>query len=92
MATQSDEIANLITGVKESLEREIHSLGEGLFSRFDIQAARLERQGALIQTGSRWTARMNDWADKIDSALEQKDKQIAELAARVAKLEKGDSH
>jgi hypothetical protein len=54
----------------------------------DIQATRLERQGALIQTGSRWTARMNDWAEKVDSALEEKDKQIAELAARLAKLEK----
>jgi hypothetical protein len=31
---------------------------------------------------------MNDWAEKVDSALEEKDKQIAELAARLAKLEK----
>jgi biopolymer transport protein ExbB/TolQ len=92
MSTQPSDIANLITSVKESLEREIHSLGEGLFSRFDIQAARRERQGALIQTESRWTARMNDWADKVDSALEEKDKQIAELAARLAKLEKANGH
>jgi hypothetical protein len=32
-------------------------------SRFDIQASRLDRQAALIQTGSRWINRMNDWAD-----------------------------
>jgi BMFP domain-containing protein YqiC len=92
MSAQPNEIANLITSVKESLEREIHSLGEGMFSRFDILAPRLERQGALIQTGSRWTARMNDWAEKVDSALEEKDRQIAELAARVARLEKGHGH
>jgi hypothetical protein len=42
----------------------------------------------LIQTGKGWKARMNEWAERIDLALEEKDKQIAELAARVAKLEK----
>jgi hypothetical protein len=87
MSAQPNEIASLITSVKESLEREIHLLGEGLFIRFDMQAARLE-QGALIQTGKGWKARMNEWAERIDLALEEKDKQIAELAARVAKLEK----
>ncbi len=92
MSAEPNEMANLITSVKESLEREIHALGEGIFSRFDTQSARLERQGALIQTGSRWTARMNDWAEKVDSALEEKDRQVAELAARVAKLEKGNGH
>jgi hypothetical protein len=60
MSAELNEIANLITSVKESLERETHLLGEGLFSGFDMQAARLERQGALIQTGSGGTARRNE--------------------------------
>jgi len=42
----------------------------------------------LIQTGSRWTARMNDWSEKIDAALEQKDKEIAALVERIEKLER----
>jgi hypothetical protein len=84
--------------MKESLEREIYgSLGrlEGkidvgfhdVTTRFDTQAGRLERQGGLLQTGSRWTVRMNEWAEKVDRSLETKDRQIAELRARLEKLE-----
>jgi hypothetical protein len=91
VSTQPNDIATLLTSFKESLEREIHSLGEALLTRFDTQAARLERQGALIQTGSRWTGRMNDWSEKVDAALEQKDKQIAALVERIEKLERNKS-
>jgi hypothetical protein len=58
---------------------------------FDTQAARLERDAALIQTGSRWTSRMNDWAEKVDRALETKDQQIAALTKRIEQLE-GNRH
>jgi hypothetical protein len=91
MSTQPNDIAALLTSVKESLEREIQGVSgkiDTLLTRFDAQAARLERQGALIQTGSRWTARMNDWSENVDAALEQKDKQIAALVARIEKLER----
>ena len=94
-------LEQLIIDVKESLEREIGGLDRGLGSlrqamqegfaqvivRFDTQAARLDRQGALLQVGSRWTARMNDWAEKIDAALEAKDREIAELRQRLSALE-----
>jgi hypothetical protein len=53
----------------------------------DTQAARLDRHSALLQTGSRWTNRMNQWAEKVDAALEVKDKQIAQLSEPVRKLE-----
>ena len=66
--------------VKDSLEREIHGLGRemrGEFAqlkaeintRFDTQAARLERHAGLWQTGSRWSGRMDIWAEKIDDVL-----------------------
>jgi len=84
---EPDHLETLLISVKESLEREIRSLGETLTTRFDDQAARLERHAALIQTGSRWTSRMNDWAEKIDRALDVKDKQIADLTRRVQDLE-----
>ena len=89
-----DRLERLIFYVKESLEREFRRLSDELKagfahmnSRFDLQAARLDRQGALIQTGSRWTARMNDWAETVDQALERKDREIAELRRRVDRLE-----
>lgn len=87
MADQLNNPERLLIDFKESLERDIQSLRDLITTRFDTQAARLERQGALIQTGSRWTSRMGDWSEKVDAALEQKDKQIAELIRRIEKLE-----
>ena len=97
-----EHLEQLIVDMKESLEREIHALDRNVSSRidsldskmsallirFDDQAARLDRQGALIQAGSRWTNRMNHWAEKIDTAMDKKDVQIAELRDRIERLEK----
>ena len=87
-------LADLITNVKESLEAELDSKTESLRHdikdlgvRFDNQAARLERHAALLQTGNRSIARLNDWSAKVDAALEVKDKQIADLNERLRKLE-----
>lgn len=58
-----NDVLSLLTDMKESLEREIRSVGErvdrvehkvdGLVERFDTLEARMKRQGALIQTGGR---------------------------------------
>jgi hypothetical protein len=80
--------------VKESLEREIHpfrdEMREGFAAvntRFDNQAARMDRQAAPIQTGSRQIVRFDEWADKVDRALDAKDRQIMELMDRIRRLE-----
>ena len=76
--------------MKESLERELRSVGDkldGITARFDTQATRLERHAMLWQTGRRWSARMDDWADRIDAALETRDREIAELRKRITDLE-----
>ena len=90
-----EHLEKLIVDFKESLEREIlevkREMREGfahILVRFDNQAARLDRQAGLLQTGSRWIARTNDWTEKIDQALETKDREIAELRMRLEKLEK----
>src|SRR5882724_4522994 len=79
----SESLGQLITSVKESLEREMRSGLEIMEGRFDSQAARLERQGGLLQTGSRWTGRMNEWAERVDDLLEAKEHDIAELRRRI---------
>ena len=87
----SDHLEQLIVDVKESLEREIHRVGDKidqLNTRFDTQAARLERHAGLWQTGARWSSRMDAWAEKVDGALEAKDREIAELRERLIKLER----
>ncbi len=95
-------VEQLIMDLKESLERELAGLRQELRaltndvqqgfshvnSRFDIQATRLERHAGLWQTGARWSSRMDAWAEKVDSALEAKDREIAELRERLIKLER----
>jgi len=87
MAVPEEELARLIIDVKESLEREIHGGFAEMHTRFDTQAARLDRHAAMWQTGRRWSARMDDWAEKIDAALEAKDRELKDLRARLDKLE-----
>jgi hypothetical protein len=81
--------------LKDSLERELAGLRQDLQQavaqlngRFDTQAARLERHAGLWQTGARWSSRMDAWAEKVDSALETKDREIAELRDRLQRLER----
>ena len=81
------DLAQLITDVKESLKRTIREGFAQVTTRFDTQAARLERHSANWQTGRRWSAKMDDWAEKIDAALEAKDREIAELRKRLSEIE-----
>jgi hypothetical protein len=106
MAVPEDQLVRLIIDVKESLEREIQGLArevqgiaremrEGFAhvnTRFDTQATRLDRHAMLWQTGRRWSGRMDDWAEKVDAALETKDREIADLRARLDKLEESKGH
>jgi peptidoglycan/xylan/chitin deacetylase (PgdA/CDA1 family) len=83
-----DHIERLIIDLKESLEREIREGFSQVTNRFDDQAARLERHAGLWQTGARWSARMDAWAEKVDGSLEAKDREIAELRERLTRLER----
>ena len=84
--------------MKESLERELagvrHDIQDlkkevaQLNGRFDTQATRLERHAGLWQTGARWSSRMDAWAEKVDGALEGKDREMAELRERLLRLER----
>src|ERR1700710_2162062 len=95
IAMDSNNLERLIVDMKESLERQIHGLEATMahgFARIDehfgTQNTRLDRHGSLLQTGSRWTNRMNAWAEKTDQGMNAKDERIARLEDRVAKLER----
>ena len=89
LATRGDfqSLERLFLETKESLESEMRSGFAEVTTRFDTQAARLERHAGLLQTGNRWVSRLNDWSEKIDRALEAKEQQIADLSKRIAHLE-----
>jgi hypothetical protein len=84
-------LERLILDMKDSLERELGQVRaaiEDLGRRFDAQAARLDRHGALLQTGSRWSNRMNHWAEKIDRQMDAQAKETAEIKERLDRLER----
>lgn len=88
------QIIELLTEVKESLERELGSvrnqMKEGFSSlenRLDTIEARMDRHGGLLRSGQTNLVRLNDWSEQIDKMLSERDRTIAELSERVRKLE-----
>ncbi len=87
---EPNNIETLLIDIKESLERDMALLNnrfDAFDARFDNQTTRLERHAGLLQTGNRWVSRMNRWAEKVDTALAQKDRQILDLTKRLEELE-----
>ena len=86
-------LERLIADFQESLECEMRTgfsrlrtgIGE-IRARLDTQSARLERHGGFVQAGSRWPARMSGWSGKVNTALERKEREIADLRDRLARL------
>lgn len=82
-----ERLANLIVDTAGQLHTQMQRGFQDVATRFEAQAARMDRQGALIQTGSRWTTRMNAWSERIDQALAERDRQIRALTERIENLE-----
>ena len=76
---QGEELAKLVEGVKESLEREIKGVGD----RVDRMAVRLDK----IAAGSHYVTRLVEWSEKQDRFQEDILKRVAALEARVEKRE-----
>ncbi|MGA3242316.1 MAG: hypothetical protein ABSG03_39205 [Bryobacteraceae bacterium] len=66
-----------------SLSREIGAVRDGV-QRIE---ARLDRQGGIINGGTRQTARLIAWSDEMDAMLSERDGRIEELTRRIEKLE-----
>lgn len=99
MNPDNEQLAQLISGVSESLHREISGVRDSLrqemhegftrvTERLDLMETRLDRHGALIQTGARWSARMTSWSEQIDREQSESDKKMADLERRIRNLER----
>lgn len=89
-----EQLFSLVVDIKESLKRDLNRLERkmddgfaGVYSRLDTQATRLDRHAAYWQTGRRWSGKMEEWAERVDTALEAKDREIADLRSRISRLE-----
>ena len=88
--SEFDEVVRLIAGLSvefQNLEASVAEMRVEMRDRFDRQDARLERHGALLQTGSRWVNRMNQWSEKVDRLLAVWDDRNQRLEERLRKLE-----
>jgi hypothetical protein len=88
MNPELEELAHLISGVSDSLHREMHGGFARVNERLDLIETRLARQGGLIQSGSRWSTRMSAWSESIDRLLSTRDKRISDLEERIRNLER----
>lgn len=88
MNPDNEQLAQLISGVGDSLHKEMHAGFTRVNERLDLIETRLDRQGALIQTGARWTARMSGWSEQVDRIQTERDKKFADLEKRVRNLER----
>ena len=88
MNPDNEQLAQLISNVSESLHREMHEGFTRITDRLDVIEVRLNRHGAMLQTGARWSARMTDWSEKTDQLHESRDKKIADLERRIRSLER----
>ena len=95
MDPEHEQLAQLISGVSDSLhrefvalQREMHEGFARLGERINQKETRLDRHGALLQTGARWSARMVKWTEDVDQKQEERDKRIADLEKRVRNLER----
>ena len=88
MDPEHEHLAKLISGVSDSLHREMHEGFARVTERLDLMETRLDRHGALVQTGARWSARMTQWSEQIDREHSDTGKKIADLEKRVRNLER----
>ncbi|HEY1342296.1 MAG TPA: hypothetical protein VGF59_32535 [Bryobacteraceae bacterium] len=84
-----ERVINLMQGMFQDLSARMDERFEEVNARLDSQSLRLDRQGGTLQAGTRWISKMDGWAERVDAALEEKDRQIFNLSERVRKLEEG---
>lgn len=87
MADDSKHLEKLMIDLFESLRTEMRSGFDRIETHLSDMAVRLDRHAGLLQSGSRWTARTNTWAERMDRAMERKNRQIADLDRRIKALE-----
>jgi hypothetical protein len=71
----------------DSLKREFKLEFEPVRDALDRIEARLDRQGGIIQGGTRQVARLITWSEDLDKMLAVRDRRIEDLTRRLDKLE-----
>ena len=78
-------ILEILSAELSEFRTEVAERFDALDSRLDITAARLDRQGGLLQTGTRHAVRQQAWSDNVDKTLERLAKRVGKLEGKRAK-------
>ena len=84
---QFQALAALIENVKESLERQIAEELGPMKAALERIETRLDRQGGIIQGGTRQVARLIHWSEEIDRIIAERDQRMDQFERRLSKLE-----
>src|SRR5688572_15161504 len=92
LATKQDleRVDAKIDGAVQLLINEMGNRFGEVGQRLERIELRLDRQAGLVQTGSRWIARQNDWSERSDVAQQEMQKQIHDIQERLRRLEEGN--
>ena len=94
MVTKQDleRVDAKIDGAVQLLINEMSNRFGEVGQRLERIELRLDRQAGLMQTGSRWIVRQNDWSERSDVAQQEMQKQIHDIQDRLRRLEEGNGN
>jgi hypothetical protein len=84
MRSQTEPLAAAIASVSNEMAEGFKEVK----SRLEAIQTRLDLQGGKIRSGSVWTARIDEWSDKVDHLLAERDKDMSELRTDVRAIQK----
>jgi hypothetical protein len=84
-----DKVIEHIHGVGAQLHGQIQAVDTRLGERLDRMEARLDKQGGLIQGGSRAITRFIEWTESADTTFTRYDRRLADIEKRFEQLEQG---
>jgi len=76
-----------IHGVGAQLHTQIQELDTRLSERLDRMEARQDRQGTLIQSGSRAMTRFIEWSESADESFSRYDRRLTKIEKRLDRIE-----
>jgi uncharacterized protein (DUF2237 family) len=95
------QIAELIGGLSSDMQSgfeemraeftRVHAEFTSVKGRLDLIEARMDRHGGLLQSGSRWVNRLNQWSEKMDHMMAAREQVQRDHESRIERLEHPDA-
>jgi len=85
----NDQLLNEVKAGFEALAARLDKMEMHVLDRIDAMEKRVQRQGGLVQGGSRVVNRLAEWSEDTDTELLRHASRIADLEKRLDKLQGG---